>query len=294
MFHSTDYLDDFFADVLAQALKRPVEVIGYRFLSGGCVNNTLVLSTSEANYCLKYNEHEPADLLAAEARGLAELRQSETLPVPHVYATGQAGPRSWLLMDYLEAGRRRPGYWQTLGEGLAELHSHTAPRFGAGADNYIGSLPQPNGWMADGLRFFAERRLLFQAGQALVAGLLPLPVFKDMERLCERLPSLIPTERPALVHGDLWGGNLITTPAGGPALIDPAVHYGLREAELAFTHLFGGFEDAFYHSYREAFPLEPGFEERRDLYNLYPLLVHLNLFGSGYLPGIERGVGRYV
>lgn len=294
MFHASDYLDEFFASVLLRALGRPLEVIGYRFLSGGCVHQTLVLSTSEANYCLKFNEQEPEALLLAEAAGLEALRQADALSVPQVLGVGMQAGRSWLLIQYLEAGRRRPDFWEALGQGLALLHGHTAPRFGAEADNFIGSLPQPNGWLADPFAFFAERRLLHQGGQALLAGLLPLSAFKRLEALCTRLAQLLPAERPALLHGDLWSGNLLIGPDGGPWLIDPAVHYGLREAELAFTYLFGGFEEAFYQAYKEAFPLEPGFAERRDVYNLYPLLVHLNLFGSGYLPGIERTLARYV
>ena len=294
MFHSADYLDDFFADVLRQSFGRePAAVIGYRFLSGGCIHNTLVLSTSEGSYCLKFNQADMGAMLQAEAAGLDILRRTDALRIPQVLGLGRTEDRSWLLMEYLEAGRRREDFWQTLGQGLALLHGHTAPRFGADEDNYIGSLSQPNGWRTDGLEFWAERRLLYQGGEALMAGRLPLPLFKQLEALCGRLPDLLPHERPALLHGDLWTGNLITDPDGAPALIDPAVYYGLREAELAFTQLFGGFDDAFYQSYQEAFPLEPGFADRRDLYNLYPLLVHLNLFGSGYLSGIERTLARY-
>lgn len=294
MFHSADYLDDFFADVLRQSFGRePAAVIGYRFLSGGCIHNTLVLSTSEGSYCLKFNQADMGAMLQAEAAGLDILRRTDALRIPQVLGLGRTEDRSWLLMEYLEAGRRREDFWLTLGQGLALLHGHTAPRFGADEDNYIGSLSQPNGWRTDGLEFWAERRLLYQGGEALMAGRLPLPLFKQLEALCGRLPDLLPHERPALLHGDLWTGNLITDPDGAPALIDPAVYYGLREAELAFTQLFGGFDDAFYQSYQEAFPLEPGFADRRDLYNLYPLLVHLNLFGSGYLSGIERTLARY-
>lgn len=295
MFHSADYLDDFFADVLRQSFGHtPAAVIGYRFLSGGCIHNTLVLSTSEGSFCLKFNQAEVQAMLRAEAAGLEQLRRADALRIPQVLGLGQTEDRSWLLMEYLEAGRRREDFWQTLGQGLALLHGHTAPRFGADEDNYIGSLPQPNGWRSSGLEFWAEHRLLYQGGQALMAGRLPLPLFKQLEALCQRLGDVLPHERPALLHGDLWSGNLLTDPEGGPALIDPAVYYGLREAELAFTHLFGGFDEGFYQSYHEAFPLEPGFADRKDLYNLYPLLVHLNLFGSGYLSGIERTLARYA
>lgn len=294
MFHSADFLDDFFADVLRQSFDREsAAVIGYRFLSGGCIHNTLVLSTSEGSFCLKFNQADAGAMLEAEAAGLHVLRQADALRIPQVLGLGRSEDRSWLLMEYLEAGRRRADFWQMLGQGLALLHGHTAPRFGADDDNYIGSLPQLNGWRADGLEFWTERRLLYQGGEALMAGRLPLTLFKQLEALCTRLTDLLPHERPALLHGDLWTGNLLTDADGAPALIDPAVYYGLREAELAFTHLFGGFDDAFYHSYQEAFPLEPGFADRRDLYNLYPLLVHLNLFGSGYLSGIERTLARY-
>ena len=294
MFHAAEYLDDFFAAVLHEVFGKPVPVIGYRFLSGGCIHNTLVLSTADGHVCLKYNETEPLALLQAEADGLKLLRTADALRLPRVLGLGETDGKTWLLLEYIETGRRRDDYWAKLGTGLALLHGHTAPAFGAEADNFIGSLPQPNGWLADPFAFFTQRRILVQAGQALLEDRLSLPLFKDIEALCARFPTLLPLERPALVHGDLWSGNLLVDEQGGPAVIDPAAHYGLREAEIAFTYLFGGFEEPFYQAYQEAFPLEPGFADRMPLYNLYPLLVHLNLFGSGYLSGVEHVVARFA
>ncbi len=184
-------------------------------------------------------------------------------------------------------------YWETLGQSLAVLHSHTQPTFGLHFDNYIGSLPQTNTLTANGYDFFFEHRLLPQAGLALYKGLLSKKSYDALFRLRDRLPELFPNERPALLHGDLWSGNVLINEDNKPALIDPAVYYGFREAELAFTRLFAGFDDRFYDAYDEAFPLQNGFNERVAIYNLYPLLVHVNLFGSGYVSGVERVLKQF-
>jgi protein-ribulosamine 3-kinase len=290
MFHTPEYLQDFFVAVLqmAEGAAPGPDLIGYRFLSGGCMNNTLVLSSSAGSFCLKYNEDPSPRYLEAEVRNLATLRKADSLPIPKTLAYGVHEGKEFLLLEYIEAGPRAADYWPALGQGLALLHFHTNPVFGGVPSNYIGSLPQTNKAEHSGAVFFANQRILVQAGLALYNELLPSSLFQQLERLAIRLPDLIPNELPALVHGDLWSGNLLVNQAGYPCLIDPSTHFGLREAELAFTSLFGGFDDSFLDSYNEVFPLEPGFADRRDLYNLYPLLTHINMFGSGYLPGVEK------
>ncbi|UYN89766.1 MAG: fructosamine kinase family protein [Anaerolineales bacterium] len=228
-------------------------------------------------------------MFAREAEGLAALAATQTLRVPEVHLVGE----DLLLLEDLQPATRAADYWQQLGRGLAQLHQHTSPQFGFAHDNYIGSTPQPNGWMADGFAFFAVRRLGYQARLAHSHGLLDADEVAAIQRLAARLPQLVPAQPASLLHGDLWAGNAITDGAGAPALIDPAAHYGWAEAELGMTALFGGFPLEFYAAYEAERPLEPGWRQRLSLYNLYHLLNHLNLFGRSYHAQVIEVVKSY-
>jgi fructosamine-3-kinase len=189
---------------------------------------------------------------------------------------GVAGGRAYLLMEFLELGASAD--FAALGRMLAESHKGAGPRFGWQRDNYIGSTRQANGWMDDWGRFWLERRLRPQVEAARAAGFeVEMPSLEILERHAPQ---------PSLLHGDLWSGNVGFTP-GGPAVFDPAVYYGDREADLAMTELFGGFPPEFYDAYRKTLPLADGYERRKHLYNLYHLLNHLNLFGAGYLGQVK-------
>lgn len=288
----------FFESILFQVLGRPVEVIETQFLSGGDINTSAQVFSSEGVFFIKWNHAQQTTaewptMFEAEALGLDLLRQTDALFVPNVIGYGQQLDKSYLILEYIDPGAPAKTYWETLGQSLAVIHSHTQPTFGLHFNNYIGSLPQNNQSASSGVEFFFEHRLLPQAGLALYKGLLTKQTYDALFRLRDRLPDLLPTERPALLHGDLWSGNVMVTETGQPALIDPAVYYGLRESDVAFTKLFGGFADRFYEAYHEAFPLESGFNERIAIYNLYPLLVHVNLFGSGYVSGVERVLKQF-
>ena len=288
----------FFESIFFLALGQTVEVIETQFLSGGDISTAAQVFSSEGVFFVKWNhagQHpaETIDMFEAEARGLDLLRQTDALHVPHVIGYGQQLGKSYLILDYIDPGQPDHDYWEVLGQSLAVLHSHTQPAFGLNFSNYIGSLPQTNTFTVNGIDFFFDHRLLPQAGLALYKGLLSKTSYDALFRLRNRLPDLLPNERPALLHGDLWSGNVMVTEQGQPALIDPAVYYGFREADLAHTRLFGGFDQRFYDAYDEAFPLHDGFEERVAIYNLYPLLVHVNLFGSGYVSGVERVLKRF-
>jgi protein-ribulosamine 3-kinase len=288
----------FFESILFSALGQSVEVIEMQFISGGNINTSAQVFSSEGVFFVKWNQLEPAvdgqpELFAAEAKGLDLLRQTDTLHIPNVIGYGRLLEKAYLILDYIDPGTPDKAYWETLGHSLAVLHSHTQPTFGLNFANYIGSLAQSNTPTTNGYDFFFEQRLLPQAGLALYKGLLTKSTYDALFRLRERLPDLLPNERPALLHGDLWSGNLLVNEDGQPALIDPAVYYGFREAELAFTKLFAGFDDRFYEAYHETFPLQDGFSERIAIYNLYPLLVHVNLFGSGYVSGVERVLKQF-
>jgi fructosamine-3-kinase len=182
----------------------------------------------------------------------------------------------------------------TLGRNLAALHQVTAEEYGLDHNNFIGASPQPNTPTANWVTFFRDKRLGFQMSLAEQRGYLTSRRARLLERIGARLEEWLPARPPAsLLHGDLWGGNWLTTDAGEPALIDPAVYYGHREADLAFTHLFGGFPPTFYAAYQQSWPLTEGYEARQDLYNLYHLLNHLNLFGESYGSGVDAILLRY-
>ncbi|QHV98446.1 fructosamine kinase family protein [Spirosoma endbachense] len=283
----------FFESILFSALGQPVEVIETQFLSGGDINTAAQVFSSEGVFFIKWNHTDQHDMFETEARGLDLLRQTDALHIPQVIGYGQQLDKSYLILEYIDPGSPANNYWESLGQALAVMHSHTQTKFGLNFSNYIGSLPQTNTLTANGADFFFEQRLLPQAGLALYKGLLSKTAYDALFRLQARLPELIPNERPALLHGDLWSGNVMVTETGQPALIDPSVYYGFREAELAFTKLFGGFAQRFYEAYDEAFPLLDGFNDRVAIYNLYPLLVHVNLFGSGYVSGVERVLNQF-
>ncbi len=283
----------FFESILFLALGQTVEVIETQFLSGGDINTAAQVFSSEGVFFVKWNQAERQDMFENEAKGLDLLRQTDALYIPQVIGYGQQLDKSYLILEYIDSGTPSKLYWETLGQSLAVVHSHTQPKFGLHFSNYIGSLPQNNTPTVSGAEFFFEHRLLPQAGMALYKGLLSKHAYDALFRLRDRLPDLLPNERPALLHGDLWSGNVMVTEDGQPALIDPAVYYGFREADLAFTRLFGGFDQRFYDAYDEAFPLEEGFNDRVAIYNLYPLLVHVNLFGSGYVSGVERVLKQF-
>ncbi len=279
----------FFESVLFSALGHSVEVIETQFLAGGDINTAAQVFSSEGVFFIKWNHTNQAiNMFEVEAKGLDLLRQTDTAVIPEVVGYGCYQDKSYLVLSYIDSGKLSDNYWDLLGQSLAEIHSHTQSTFGLSFNNYIGSLPQNNQPIANGFAFFFEQRLLPQAGMAFYNELLSKSTYEALLRLRDRLPDLLPAERPALLHGDLWSGNVMITEDGTPALIDPAVYYGFRETDLAHTRLFGGFDSRFYDAYNEAFPLEAGFDERVPIYNLYPLLVHVNLFGSGYVSGVER------
>ncbi len=267
------------------------QVVSVRPVGGGCINNGARLGTASGQtFFLKTNPNTPTDMFAREAEGLQALGVPDGPRVPRPLLHGP----DFLLLEDLNPAPRRTDYWPEFGRRLAVLHNHTSPRFGFENDNYIGSTPQPNPWMDDGYAFFAEQRLTFQAGLASQRGLLGKDEVRRVENLCIRLPERVPAQPASLIHGDLWGGNAMTDENGGPAIIDPAAHYGWAEAELAMTALFGIFPDSFYAAYQEVRSLERGFRQRFPLYNLYHLLNHLNLFGEGYGGSVDAILRHYA
>ena len=255
-------------------------------VSGGCINHATRVDLADGPAFLKYNPDAPPGLFAAEADGLAALSDAASIVVvPQVLAMAEAegDAPAWLALEWLEPAPRAPDHDERLGRGLAEVHDAADGRWGWEADNFIGPLPQENSSADTWAEFWAMNRLEPQLARARDGGRMP-GRRTDWDRLFARLSDLLaPAEEdgPALLHGDLWSGNVVAS-THGPALVDPAVYAGHGEVDLAMAELFGGFGARFHAAYAEARPLAPGYPARRDVYQLYYLLVHVNLFGGGY------------
>jgi fructosamine-3-kinase len=286
-------VDDGLQAALARRLGAPV--IGSRPLGGGDINDAYEVELGDGRRLfVKTNERAPRAMFPAEARGLAWLAEARALRIPEVVAASAEegdGP-PFLALELVRAGRPARDFDERLGRGLAALHRFGAPGFGLDHDNFVGRLPQsnaavPGGWAA----FYRARRLEPQLRRAVEGGRAPARMRRGFDRLFAALPELCgPAEPPARLHGDLWGGNLLCDDAGAPCLIDPAVYGGHREIDLAMMRLFGGFGERVFAAYDEAFPLADGHEDRVVLYQLFPLMVHLNLFGGGYGSSVEAAL----
>ncbi|HXO14764.1 MAG TPA: fructosamine kinase family protein [Steroidobacteraceae bacterium] len=254
-----------------------------RRVTGGSINECYCWHGDAGAMFVKLAPLEARSMFAAEAAGLAELERSHAVRVPRVLASGHTERTAFLALEWIEAGVAGPECEARLGRELAALHAVTAPRFGWLRDNTIGRTPQANAASDDWAEFFRERRLRPQLELAASHGFAEL-LATPGERLLESVQVLLAGHRPAasLLHGDLWGGNWLAALSGEPVLIDPAVYYGDRETDLAMTRLFGGFGERFYQAYQAAAPLAPAAQARAELYNLYHVLNHANLFGGGY------------
>lgn len=265
-----------------------VSVTGVKTVGGGSINHTAKIETGKGNFFVKWNNASAfPGMFDAEEKGLHLLRECSGFIVPRVFEKGEADGISFLVMEYLD---RAPVYWKDAGFILANMHQYkrwTDERFGLDHNNFIGSLKQSNRFHTTWAEFYATERILPQLQLGVDKKLLTKNDLTMAEKFCSRLNDLFPNEKPALLHGDLWNGNFMFT-ANGPAIFDPAVYWGHREMDLAMTRLFGGFDAQFYESYCEIFPLEKNWEQRTDYCNLYPLLVHVNLFGGGYVNDVRR------
>lgn len=279
---------------ISDATQRPFRVQNLFPVGGGSINDAFrVQGTDGARYFLKLNTAKHYPLFVAEAAGLEALAATKTLRVPQSVVHGIAGSHSYLVLEYLELHPR--GNAQQLGEQLAALHRCSNSRFGFAHDNFIGSTPQPNGWRDNWGSFWREQRLGFQLQLAAKNGYGGALQSLGKEML-DALPAFFEgyTPQPSLLHGDLWSGNHAYLADGTPTVFDPAVYYGDRECDLAMTELFGGYPAEFYAAYRAAWPLQAGYAARRDLYNLYHILNHANLFGAGYARQAEQIMRRLL
>ncbi len=287
------HLEPTLVDLLGKILGRSVSILKCSPVRGGCIHHATELKTGQGSFFLKYNRIEELANFQAEARGLRLLESAGALKVPQVLLVSDSGSHAFILMEFILPGPHSDDFWTTFGHSLANLHWNTSSRYGLDHDNFIGRLSQSNTWHNNWISFFIEERMGAQLKLAKQKGLTSSNLHTAFEALFKRLPNLIPDEPPSLLHGDLWSGNFLVGPKGEACIVDPAVYYGHREAELAFTRLFGGFEPQFYSSYMNAWPLKEGWEERVGLFNLYPLMVHLNLFGKGYLREIYDILSKF-
>lgn len=268
--------------VIRDETHRAFEVCGAVAVHGGSINESFRLEgTNGERYFLKLNDARHHPMFVAEMTGLRAINATNTLRVPQAIAHGTLGEQSYLVLEYLELAPS--GDAGLLGEQLAELHRHRGKAYGFAQDNFIGTTPQPNAWKNSWIDFWREQRLGFQLQLAASKGCESV-VLSLGEKLLDALPTFFESylPQPSLLHGDLWSGNHAFTEHGAPAIFDPAAYYGDRECDLAMTELFGGFPAAFYAAYRTSWPLDEGYAWRRDLYNLYHILNHANLFGGQY------------
>ncbi len=264
-------------------------------VSGGSINQTFKLKLQKQSVFIKLNRKTAfPKMFELEQLGLDLLRKHTSLKVPQVIGLGHHEDQAFILLEFLEQGRESKAFWKSFGRGLAELHKFKSDQHGLDYQNYIGSLVQPNDSKDNWPDFFAQNRLLFQAKMAFDAGLLSKQTMTQIEQLCSKLGALFPKENASLLHGDLWSGNFLCSIKGVAALLDPAVYFGNREMDIAMSHLFGGFHADFYNAYNESYPLKEGWEERIELCNLYPLLVHVNLFGEAYSNRVKSALKRFL
>lgn len=265
-----------------------------RPLAGGdiCKSYQVTLADGQTVF-VKTHTSAPRGFFQAEAQGLRWLAQPLALRVPNVLAhsDADAGQMPFLALEFIKSGMPAADYAARFGQGLARLHQSGADTFGLPYDNFIAVLPQSNTRADTWWQFYRDCRLEPMLERAAARGLLPSALRRRFDQLYTRLPELVgPSEPAARLHGDLWSGNAMCDENGMPCLLDPAVYGGHREMDLAMMQLFGGFERQCFEAYHEAFPLSDGYQRRIPLYQLYPLLVHLNLFGTTYLGAVEQGL----
>jgi len=279
--------------LLIQVAGTDVKVNEVRPIGGGNTSRAFAVKSSNGNFFIKTNRAGLVDMFEKEVKNLELLRNVLPDNTPEVVGFGTIDHISYFILKLIEPGKRVADFWADFGRTLAILHKVTSTTFGLEYDNYIGSLPQSNKQNNNWVDFFIEERILPQAKKA--EKVLGPEIMVMIEKLGNRLPDLLTQSRPTLLHGDLWSGNFTLNQSGTVCLVDPATYYGNREIEIAFTKLFGGFEDEFYQAYNEILPLDKGFyDTRMDIYNLYPLLVHVNLFGGWYVASVRETLKRFV
>lgn len=280
---------------LLQEIERKIQVSITKAeqVCGGDINQTFILHSAETKFFLKFNSADNEDMFEKEFKGLELLRTSNVIAVPQPLITGKLNKHIYLLMECIEKGSASTNFWQGFAQQLASLHRNTSDKFGLDHNNYIGSLAQPNKQTNYWSEFYAEQRILHLVRKAYDDKKCDHSDIRMTDRLCSKLDTLFPVEPASLLHGDLWSGNFMINQKGYPVIYDPAVYYGHREMDIGMSLLFGGFDKRFYDYYNEAWQLEKHWESRVLLTQLYPLLVHLNLFGGHYYHSVRDILKQY-
>ena len=273
-----------------------IRITSSRNVAGGCISQTEIVTLADGRkFFVKSNEL-TAELFPAESKGLAAIESTQVIRVPQVIGVGKSKSGvGFLVLESIETGRPGNEFESQFGRAMAKMHLHGRnDRFGFNSDNHIGSSIQLNHWMANWVEFWAINRLGYQLSLASENGYATPEFTRRCDLIIARLDTLIGTdEKPSLIHGDLWSGNFMVSSDGEPVLIDPAVYFGSREAEFGMTTLFGGFGSRFYDAYAACWPLPNGWQERVEVYRLYHLMNHLNLFGPGYLSQCMEILKKY-
>lgn len=287
---------------MKKQISHALEVIGdtspmqaIKKISGGDINEAYYIQTSEQEYFIKGNRNVSDHFFRVEAKGLQRMRDTGVIHVPDVfYYDDPMENEGVIVMEWIQ-GEKKPHTEEQLGTNLASMHKSFGKAHGFDDDTFIGLLPQPNNWYDNWMEYYHDCRLVSQFNIAAERGRLTMDRKSLLKKLMERLPNWIDHgAKPSLLHGDLWGGNWMAGPNGSPYLIDPSILYGDHAFEIAFTELFGGYSETFYRAYQEEYPLPDHYEEIKDIYQLYYLLVHLNLFGEGYGGSVDRILKYYV
>ncbi|MGN6619137.1 MAG: fructosamine kinase family protein [Ilyomonas sp.] len=261
---------------------------------GGDINSAFKLYTTAGSFFLKLNSESYNDMFVKEAEGLELLDSAKTIKIPQPILYGRSETNIFLVMESFIKGRIGKNFWQEFAYGLAGIHQQTVSFFGLDTNNYCGSLLQSNKKHDNWCSFYTEERIMPLIQKAYTQKRCTLDEIKLAEKVCAKFESLMPAEKSSLVHGDLWCGNFLSTREGKVVIYDPAVYYGHREMDIAMTELFGGFDERFYDYYNEAFPLQPQWQERIQLFQLYPLLVHVVLFGEPYYNKVISILKKYA
>ena len=277
---------------------RSIQLGPTRTVSGGCINHAIILETDIGlSLFVKWNEQAPGSLFECETDGLKAIRLTQSLRVPEVIGSGvSARGVQFLVLEAIQTAAPGAHFEQQLGRQLAELHRRgVAEEFGFARSNFIGSTPQPNRWNSSWIEFWKSCRLGHQLDLARNNGYGDQRFSRLADRVLDRMDELLSHQvQPALIHGDLWSGNYLADEKGNPVVLDPAVYFADREAEFGMTTLFGGLSHCFYDAYQETWPMQAGSDDRIEIYRLYHLLNHLNLFGTSYLADCLQIMQKYA
>lgn len=300
-------LFNYIAKQLSAHFNQSIEIQNQTQVFGGDINQTFHLKTNIGNFFLKLNNGSLNDMFEKEFDGLQLLHQTKTIKISEPFLYGayfenvihaneevsEKNKKIFLLTEYIQKCNQSKNFWQTFAQQLAAMHKHSQAQFGLSTNNYIGSLQQENNLCERWSEFYGNMRIMPLIKKTFDQTKLNKTEVQLAEQLCNRFADIFPAEKPALIHGDLWSGNFMCDNKGEPVIYDPAVYYGNREMDIAMSLLFGGFDKSFYNYYNETFPLQPNWEERVQLCQLYPLLVHLILFGGSYYNSVTGILKKY-